>query len=59
MNEDKDWMLMVKRNNHNLEYVMQRYIYHWFLIQHDCILDHNQYRHDLIEKYDLIEKESV
>jgi hypothetical protein len=56
-NEDNDWVLMINRDNPDLEYVMQRYIGHWFLIKHDCIIDHNQYRNDLIEKYNLVEKE--
>jgi hypothetical protein len=55
MSIEKEWRLMVKKGT-DFEYIMQRYNYIWYLIQHDTIIDHNQYRNDLISKYNLEDK---
>jgi hypothetical protein len=54
---EKEWMMMIKKGT-DIEYIMQRYNYIWYLIKYGTIIDHNQYRNDLISKYDLQERAS-
>lgn len=53
MNPDKTVYKMCNKTDKGFKYKMQRYIGHWFLISGDEIKDHNQYRNDLISKYNL------
>ena len=54
---DPNIVFMIKKDNPNLHYMMQNVSYHWFLIFAGIIIDHNQYRNDLVSKYNLIEEE--